>query len=429
MKRTISVIDEIRRVSNKFGQEQDLRPLTDAAGSAKIVLLGEASHGTSEFYTYRTALSKMLIAEHGFTFIAVEGDWPSCYEVNKYVKHAPDAKASIEEVLQSFDRWPSWMWANTETRDLVAWLREYNRELPEAKRVGFYGLDVYSLWESMDEIIKHLKDTNSPELPAALKAFACFEPHGREGQNYGMTAAFFSETCQDEVVQLLKQLEAKRKGSESGSGSGSARSYEALLNDEINALVAVNGERYYQSMVRGGPESWNIRDRHMVEALNRVMNFYGPEAKAIVWEHNTHIGDARATDMLADDMVNVGQLVREQSQHPGEVFAIGAGTYRGTVIAAAAWDSPLEAMRVPPAMKGSWEELMHEAGAHDQWLIFKGNTSPLFHDTYGHRAIGVVYHPHYERGNYVPSRMSERYDAFVYIDESHALTPLELALV
>ncbi|REE94603.1 erythromycin esterase-like protein [Paenibacillus taihuensis] len=423
MKRTISapyreaVIDEIRKASNKLEQDQDLKPLADAAGKAKIVLLGEASHGTSEFYTCRTALSKMLIQEHGFTFIAVEGDWPSCYEVNNYVKHAPDAKSSMDEVLQSFDRWPSWMWANTETRDLVTWLREYNRELPESKRVGFYGLDVYSLWESMDEIIKHLKQTNSPELEAARKAFACFEPHAREGQNYGMTAAFFSETCQDEVVQLLAQLEAKRSG-------GTARTHEALLNDEINGLVAVNAERYYQSMVRGGPDSWNIRDRHMVEALNRVMEFYGSAAKAIVWEHNTHIGDARATDMLADDMVNVGQLVREQAQQPDDVFAIGSGTYRGTVIAGDAWESPLEVMRVPPAMKGSWEELMHEAGAHDQWLIFKGAESPLFHDTYGHRAIGVVYHPHYERGNYVPSVMAERYDAFVFYDESHALTPL-----
>ncbi|AZN41024.1 erythromycin esterase family protein [Paenibacillus albus] len=435
MKRTVSapsrqaVIEEIRRVSNKLDQEQDLRPLAEAAGSSKIALLGEASHGTSEFYTYRTSLSKLLIAEHGFTFIAVEGDWPSCYEVNKYVKHAPDAKASIEEVLQSFDRWPTWMWSNAETRDLVAWLREYNRELPEEKRVGFYGLDVYSLWESMDEIIKHLKKTNSPELPAALKAFACFEPHGREGQNYGMTAAFFSETCQDEVMQLLAQLEAKRKDSTNGSVDVGSGKHESLLNDEINGLVAVNAERYYESMVKGGPESWNIRDRHMVEALHRVMNFYGSEAKAIVWEHNTHIGDARATDMLADEMVNVGQLVREQAQQTDDVFIIGAGTYRGTVIAANAWESKLEAMRVPPAMKGSWEELMHEAGAHDQWLIFKGADSPLFHDTYGHRAIGVVYHPHYERGNYVPSVMAERYDAFVFINESHALTPLELALV
>ncbi|WP_308639440.1 erythromycin esterase family protein [Paenibacillus silvisoli] len=410
-----AVIDEIRSNAHRLEQDADLQPLAKAAANANYVLLGEASHGTSEFYTYRTALSKLLIEQHQFTFIAVEGDWPSCYEVNKYIKHHPDAKGSIEEVLQSFDRWPTWMWANMETAELVGWLREHNRGLPEERRVGFYGLDVYSLWESMDEIINHLKKTNSPELDAALKAFACFEPHGREGQNYGMAAAFFSEHCQDEVVQLLKELEAKRVRAEG--------SHEALLNDEINALVAVNAERYYHAMVKGGPESWNIRDRHMVEALERVMQFHGSAAKAIVWEHNTHIGDARATDMAADDMVNVGQLLREQHAED-EVFAIGFGTHSGHVIAADAWASPLEELRVPEARRGSWEDLMHEAGAFDQWLLFRGSDAEAFRETYGHRAIGVVYHPHYERGNYVPSVMAERYDAFVFVDKSHALQPL-----
>ncbi|MBP3963881.1 erythromycin esterase family protein [Paenibacillus lignilyticus] len=414
------IVDAIKQRANRLEQPADLQHLANAAGGSKFVLLGEASHGTSEFYTNRTALSQMLIEQHQFSFIAVEGDWPSCYEVNKYVKHHPEAKGSVDEVLQAFDRWPSWMWANRETVELITWLREYNRELPEQYRIGFYGLDVYSLWESMDEIIKHLKKTNSPELAAALNAFSCFEPHSRDGQNYGMSAAFFSELCQDEVLQLLRELEAKR--------NRAAGTHEALLNDEINALVAVNAERYYQAMVKGGPDSWNIRDRHMVEALNRVMQFYGPSAKAIVWEHNTHIGDARATDMEADHMVNVGQLLREQSEEI-EVYAIGFGTFSGTVIAADAWESPAEVLRVPEARRGSWEELMHEAGPYDQWLIFRGTDTEVFHHTYGHRAIGVVYHPHYERGNYVPSVMAERYDAFVYIDRSNALQPLVPATV
>lgn len=413
-----TVIEEIKSKAARLQHEDDLLPLAEAAGQAKYVLLGEASHGTSEFYTYRTQLSKMLIQEHQFTFIAVEGDWPSCYEVNRYVKLHKDAKNSLEEVLQSFDRWPAWMWANTETRELITWLREYNRALPEDKRIGFYGLDVYSLWESMDEIIKHLKKANSPELASAIKAFTCFEPHDREGQKYGMAASFFSETCQEEVLQLLQELEAKR---ERAGGD-----QEASLNDEINALVAVNAENYYKSMVRGGPESWNIRDGHMVETLNRIMDFYGTYAKAIVWEHNTHIGDARATDMADENMVNVGQLLREQASE-NEVYAIGSGTHRGSVIAADSWGSPLEVMRVPEAMSGSWEDLMHQAGSYDQILIFKGTTSPAFQQTYGHRAIGVVYHPEYERrGNYVPTVMEERYDAFVYFDRTEALHPIEL---
>ncbi len=315
----------------------------------------------------------------------------------------------------SFDRWPAWMWANTETRDLITWLKEYNLALPEEKRIGFYGLDVYSLWESMDEIIKHLKKTNSPELASAVKAFSCFEPHEREGQKYGMAASFFSESCQEEVFQLLQELEAKR--------DRTGGSQESSLNDEINALVAVNAEKYYRSMVRGGPESWNIRDEHMVEALNRVMDFYGSTAKAIVWEHNTHIGDARATDMAADNMLNVGQLLREQTSE-NEVFAIGSGTHRGTVIAADSWEAPPEVMRVPVAMRGSWEDLMHQAGSYDQFLLFKGTKSPAFQQIYGHRAIGVVYHPEYERGNYVPTVMEERYDAFVFFDMTEALHPI-----
>ena len=409
------VIEEIRSKATRIRKADDFLPLIDAASQAKYVLLGEASHGTSEFYTYRTELSKALIQEHQFTFIAVEGDWPSCYEVNRYIKGHADAKSSLEEVLQSFDRWPAWMWANTETRELITWLREYNLALPEEKRIGFYGLDVYSLWESMDEIIKHLKKTNSPELASAVKAFSCFEPHEREGQKYGMAASFFSESCQEEVFQLLQELEAKR--------DRTGGSQESSLNDEINALVAVNAEKYYRSMVRGGPESWNIRDEHMVEALNRVMDFYGATAKAIVWEHNTHIGDARATDMAADNMVNVGQLLREQASED-EVFAIGSGTHRGSVIAADSWEAPLEVMQVPVAMRGSWEDLMHQAGSYDQLLLFKGTKSPAFQRIYGHRAIGVVYHPEYERGNYVPSVMEERYDAFVFFDMTEALHPI-----
>ncbi|MFC5649490.1 erythromycin esterase family protein [Paenibacillus solisilvae] len=388
--------------------------IVQAIGDAEIVLLGEASHGTSEFYTLRAELSKRLILEKGFSFIAVEGDWPSCYTLNRFIKHDSDAPANVREALRDFNRWPTWMWANKEVMDYAEWMYEYNSDKEAEKQIGFYGIDVYSLWESMIEILDHLKRTGSPELAAAQKAFDCFDPYKRDPQSYGASAAFLSEGCEDEVVKLLTDLQVKHK--HRGAMD------ESALSDELNALVAVNAERYYRSMVRGGPDSWNVRDRHMVEALHRIKLFYGSGSKAIVWEHNTHIGDARATDMKAEGMVNVGQLIREQygDEH---VFAIGFGTNRGTVLASDQWGGEMKTMKVPEAQEGSWEDLLHKAGACNKILLFDQNVGP-FLETVGHRAIGVVYNSRYERGNYVPSVMAKRYDAFVYIDESNALSPL-----
>lgn len=410
------IVNNIRKVSVKLNHADDLDKIVQDIGDADYVLLGEASHGTSEFYTLRADLSQRLIREKDFSFIAVEGDWPACYTLNRFVKHDPGAADHARDALRDFNRWPTWMWANREVMDLAQWLRDHNKHNPRDKRIGFYGLDVYSLWESMDEILTHLEKTESPELETARKAFACFDPHGRDPQNYGVAAAFLSESCEDEVVKLLTDLQARRKSDADDS--------EAALSDELNALVAVNAERYYRSMVRGGPDSWNVRDRHMAEALNRIKAYHGKGAKAIVWEHNTHIGDARATDMAADGMVNVGQLVREE-QGKDRVYAVGFGTYQGTVIASDQWSGDIQSMVVPEAQPNSWEELMHRAGAYDQIVIFDRD-KPLFHEILGHRAIGVVYNPRYERrGNYVPSVMDQRYDAFIFVDETKALDPLK----
>lgn len=409
------VIQQIQDNSLPLNQEESLDRLIEAIGDADCVLLGESSHGTSEFYTIRAELSKRLIKEKGFSFIAVEGDWPSCYELNRYIKRYPGTQ-SIGEAMQSFNRWPTWMWANSETAQFMDWLREFNSENCQTKeKIGFYGLDVYSLWESMEEIVNHLEKIGSKDVNIAKEAFSCFEPFSRSAQTYGVSAAFLSEDCENEVVELLETLRVNRKdyGDE-----------EEAINLEMNALVAVNAERYYRSMVRGGPESWNIRDEHMVQVLNRLKRFHGPNAKAIVWEHNTHIGDARATDMAKEGMLNVGQLVREQ-YGPEKVFAVGFGTHRGTVIAARGWAEEMEKMPVPRALPGSWEDLMHRAGSKNQVLIFD-QTNDAFKQVFGHRAIGVVYHPEYERGNYVPSVMSDRYDAFIYVDDTHALEPLAI---
>lgn len=409
-----TMIEQIRSLAVPLDDAGSLDSLVEAAGQADVVLLGEASHGTSEFYTIRAELTKRLIREKGFSFLAVEGDWPSCYTLNRYLKGCPGAAADARDALRDFNRWPTWMWANREVMELAEWLHDYNGTRKTGDKIGFYGLDVCSLWESMEEVIRHLEKTGSPELETAKRAFACFDPYSRDPQTYGVSAAFLSEGCEEEVVRLLTELRARRKSAGSED--------EAALSDEINALVAVNAERYYRAMVRSGEDSWNVRDRHMAEALERIRAFHGPGSKAIVWEHNTHVGDARATDMADEGMVNLGQLVRERLGMD-KVFAVGFGTRGGTVIAARDWGGTVEKMRVPDAVPGSWEDLLHRAGAFDKVLLFE-RMPEAFLDFTGHRAIGVVYHPERERGNYVPSQVGLRYDAFIYVERSQALEPL-----
>jgi erythromycin esterase len=411
-----SLIERIREDAIRINQDDDMKDIIEAVGDSKIVLLGEATHGTSEFYTMRAAISKQLIEQKGFNLVAVEGDWPSCYEVNRYVKGYTKHRSS-KEALSQFQRWPSWMWANEEIADFIQWIQNFNQKEQGLKKVGFYGLDVYSLWESLDEILKYLERTNSADLERAKEAIACFEAYRRDGQSYGVSASFFAEDgCEDEVVELLKALRLERHNTVDDP-------QEEALSAEMNALVGVNAEKYYRAMVRGGPESWNIRDHHMVHTLNSLIEYYGEDTKVIVWEHNTHIGDARATDMAQDGMVNVGQLVREQ-YGMNQVFAIGFGTYQGTVIAGSEWGSPMKRMQIPEAMPGSWEDAMHQASPNDQWLNFRGKEE-RYADIVGHRAIGVVYHARFEQsGNYVPSMMSARYDGFIHLDQTKALQPL-----
>ncbi|MEH7416288.1 erythromycin esterase family protein [Neobacillus drentensis] len=415
------MIESLKKHAKPFHSINDFDPLMDAIGNAKYVLLGESSHGTSEFYTIRAELTKRLILEKGFSFIAVEGDWPACQSINRYIKGLSPSNKDVREVLEAFNRWPAWMWANQEIVGLVDWLKEFNINTNRSQKVGFYGLDVYSLWESLDEIIGFLTKLNSPELEAAKKAFACFEPHNRNNESYAVSAGYLSEDCMKEALDLLSTIQNNKWKFEDA--------LESSLNMEVNALVTAHAEEYYRTMVKSDDESWNIRDRHMVDALNSIREFYGSDAKVIVWEHNTHVGDARATDMKNEGMVNVGQLVRE---HYGEdeVFIVGFGTYTGTVIASPEWGLKPEVMSVPPAQHGSWEYLMHQAGAINQFLIFNDQNRKDFSSTVGHRAIGVVYHPEYEQfGNYVPSNMGNRYDGFIFVDRTNALHPLVLERV
>jgi len=417
-----SLSEGLRRIAKPLASPDDLDPLIERIGDSRYVLLGEASHGTSEFYTWRTEISKRLIADHGFSFIAVEGDWPDCYQVNRFVKAMPDAATSAEAVLHAFERWPTWMWANREVVALAEWMRSHNRGRSIEQQVGFYGLDVYSLWDSMRAVTQYLERIDPNLASTARRAYNCFEPYAEDVQDYARATALVPTSCEDEAVAVLRALRSK-------APEFRADGREAYFNAEQNALVAQNAELYYRTMVRGGPSSWNVRDRHMVATLDRLMAHHGPASKAIVWEHNTHIGDARFTDMVRAGMVNVGQLVRQTHGDDGVVL-VGFGTHRGTVMAAEEWGAPMERMRVPVARRGTFEEAMHDAAVGDALLLFEDGDDggvPGLDEPIGHRAIGVVYDPDAERwGNYVPTLMARRYDAFLYIDETRAVDPLHM---
>ena len=418
---TNSLVEKIKKDSHRMELPEDLDELIEAIGDAHYVLMGEASHGTSQFYTWRARLSQRLISEKGFSFIAVEGDWPDCYRVNRYIKGYEDAGRSAHDVLFQFGRWPSWMWANWEVAALAEGLKKFNQQQSKKNRrkAGFYGLDVYSLFESMQAIVDYLQNKDPKLADLAKKAYRCFEPYAEDVQAYAWSTRMVPESCEDEVVHLLQQMHHERVTFDHDP--------EAGFNAEQNALVMVNGERYYRAMVRSDQNSWNVRDIHMADTLDRLMDFHGDGAKAIVWAHNTHVGDARFTDMSSDGMVNLGQLMRER--HGDEaVFLLGFGTHHGTVIAGQEWDAPMEEMGVPDAVEGSWEAIFHRTGFDSFYRILKDlrqDNSML--EERGNRAIGVVYNPMYERfGNYVPTRLPLRYDTFAFLNETEALHPLHV---
>ena len=413
------VSDAVRAISHPLDDWQELDPLMARIGDARYVLLGEASHGTSEFYVWRRLISQRLIREKGFSLIAVEGDWPDCYRVNRYVKGYPDSGHNAYEVLHAFNRWPTWMWANQEIVTLAEWLRDWNREVDDAHKVGFYGLDVYSLWDSMHAVLRYLKRVDGSAFEAARRAFECFGPYGYDVEQYTQATAWTPRSCETEVVDMLRTLR-----DEAPTYHHDGR--EAYFNAEQNALVAKNAETYYRTMVRGDALSWNVRDEHMAETLNRLTTHYGPDTKAIVWEHNTHVGDARYTDMAAAGMVNVGQLVRNNHEDEGVVL-VGFSSHRGTVIASTAWGDAMRVMPVPPGRPGSWEDVLHRTHDCDRLLVFDRRSPIELLEPRGHRAIGVVYRPQHEAfGNYVPSVLPRRYDGVVYLDQTHALHPLHV---
>jgi len=397
----------------------DLDPLMERVGDAHVVLLGEASHGTHEYYTWRTAITKRLITEKGFNFIAVEGDWPDCYKINRYIKGLDNQDKKPAEVLHSFDRWPTWMWANWEIVSLINWLKAYNAKLLMDQKVGFYGLDVYSLWESMNTIVSYLEIEDPEAAELAKKAIRCFEPYGEDEHRYARAQFTVSASCREPLIRLLTHIKKKVTSYDHDP--------EAALNTAQNVYIAVNAEAYYTNMTSFSDKTWNMRDTHMMETLQRLFKFHGAASKAIVWEHNTHIGDARYTDMKKAGLINVGQLVREVRGEE-DVVLVGFGSFQGTVIAGKAWNAPMEVMAVPEGRKNSLESQLHKESAANKLLIFEAaHRDESFYTWIAHRAIGVVYHPEREKyGNYVPTIFNLRYDAFLYIDQTRALHPLHL---
>jgi erythromycin esterase-like protein len=428
--------------------------LLDRIGESEYVLLGEASHSTSEFYKWRSEISKRLIKEKGFSFIAVEGDWPDCYKVNRYVKGISQTYKTARELLHSFNRWPTWMWANIEMSELVEWLKNHNKSIEdnEDQKVGFYGLDLYSLWESMEEIIQYLKRVDPLLLKDAIKAYNCFEPYNKEVEAYARATAFVPKNCEKEVIEMLVAL----RNRQSILGKYNHHNKEEYFNAEQNAIIVKDAENYYRTMIRGDVNSWNLRDTHMMDTLERLVAFHSNNGgsskkrpKSIVWAHNTHIGDARFTDMAPSGMINIGQLVREKKGIQNTVL-IGFSTYEGTVIAAREWGARMEIMNVPKATEDSWDHFLHnlaeeednekrnktiifERESYINNLLQKVKDNAIYDENYetrGQRAIGVVYNPQYERyGNYVPTILSLRYDALLFIDVSNALYPLHVKQV
>jgi erythromycin esterase-like protein len=416
-------MDVMRSLARPLRDPADLDPLIERIGNARIVAIGEASHGTHEYYAWRSALTRRLIEERDFGLVAVEGDWPDCYRVNRSVRLRPGAHDDPRDALDAFARWPTWMWANDDVVDFCRWLRQLNDGQPEDRQVGFYGLDVYSLWDSMHELIGWMRENEPAHVDTAVRALQCFEPFGEDGAEYAFASRFAPTSCEQTVVELLHRLCEER------GGRTFADDPEARFSAEQNAAVAVGAERYYRAMVGGSAESWNVRDVHMVDTLDRLLARSEDPAgtKAVLWEHNTHIGDARATDMARAGMVNVGQLLRERHGRD-DVVLVGLGGHRGGVIAGEKWGAQMTRMPVPPARPGSLEARLHDAVGEDSLFVWPpGAQSDLLRARLDHRAIGVVYRPEREKwGNYVPTVLGERYDAFLYLEETAPLQPLHL---
>jgi len=408
------------------GAAEDDELLALLAGS-RFALLGEASHGSDEFYRERAALTRRLIIEHGVDAVAVEADWPDAYRVNRYVR-GRGGDVSGESALAGFKRFPTWMWRNVVVLDFVEWLCTYNAALAPERRVGFYGLDLYSLFNSIAAVLAYLDRVDPGAARRARDRYACFERFAEDSQAYGYATRFdLDVSCEHAVVAQLREMVA-RDGERARGGAGADS--DAFFYAEQNARLVKNAEAYYRAMFGSRASSWNLRDRHMAETLAaldaHLSRRAGRPARIAVWAHNSHLGDARATEMGDGGELNLGQLVREQ--HGAAAALLGFSTHHGTVTAASDWGHPAEAKNIRPGLPDSCEDLFHRAGGERFRLILRGNrvlqqalAAPRLQ-----RAIGVIYRPESERqSHYFHARLPRQFDAIVHLDETHSLLPLD----
>jgi protein-L-isoaspartate(D-aspartate) O-methyltransferase len=393
-----------------FGQ------LFDRFARCRVILLGEASHGTSEFYRARAAISKRLIAEHGFTIVAAEADWPDAAAADRYVRHRP-ARPGAEP---PFQRFPSWMWRNTDVDAFLGWMRAHNDNLKPERRAGLYGLDLYNMSGSISAVLEYLDRIDPGAAAVARERYACLTPWQKEPSTYGravLTEGY--RKCEKAVIDQCRELLQRRL--EYG-----ARDRESFLDAAQNARLIASAERYYRIMYYGGAESWNLRDTHMFETLGHLLEASGPQSKAVVWAHNSHIGDARYTEMGAvREELNIGQLCRER--FGDEAALIGFGTHTGTVAAAADWGGDMEIMRVRPSHRDSYERVCHDANV-PRFLLDLGRDQAVRRrllEPRLERFIGVIYRPDTElTSHYANASLPQQFDAFVWFDETSAVTPL-----
>jgi erythromycin esterase-like protein len=408
--------DALRALGRPLQSAADLSPLLHAAADAQVALLGEASHGTREFYRWRAALSQRLIRELGFSFIAIEGDWASLLPLDRYVRHHPDAPASAREALLRIDRWPAWVWCNAELEALGEWLRGHNRGLPPERRVGIHGIDLYAIWTSLDAVQAFYRNRLPGAAAWVRQRYALLSRFRDDYPGYTAYRGRVRDPAGPAVGWVARDL--ARRYRHAGPADRAAF-FEALQH----ARVVEAGEHY---LAHRGAHAWNTRSEHFAQTLARLLEHYGPGSRAIVWAHNTHIGDARATDMVGTGEVNLGQLVRERLGRRA-VFALGLGTGTGTVSAAAGWDGERQIFTLPSPRQDSLEAALLASDDGDRLLVFDP-TSPapvVLRRPLPHRAIGVVFDPRLEpRRNYVATLLPERYDAFIFLPETHALAPL-----
>ncbi len=419
-------LEVLRQAAAWFEPSPDgFGPLLDEIGDASLVLIGEASHGTHEFYRTRAELTRALILRKGFNLVAVEADWPDAYRANRWVRHTgsdPDA----ETALGDFTRFPRWMWRNRDVVVFLDWLRGHNAALDAASRVGFYGLDLYSLHTSIEAVLGYLRKVDPAGAERARYRYACFEHFGEDTQAYGYAAtAGLSRSCEDEVVAQLVDLH--RRAADYATRDGRVAADEYFFAEQ-NARLVRNAEEYYRAMFGGRAESWNLRDTHMMETLQALLlhtRQASGGARAVVWAHNSHLGDARATEMGRRGELNLGQLVRQE--YGTQARLIGFSTHTGTVTAASNWDEPAQRKRVRPSLAGSFERLFHDVGI-GRFQLYLGAaavrqvlTLPRLE-----RAIGVIYRPESERGShYFHAHLPQQFDAILHVDDTHALEPLE----